>query len=114
MQQLHIGVKLSAIDSKVEFVGNDVFCSRLMSWNTAIPQGITERILMRLDEYNSGGVTPHNLTRVLGNMSLKEFVESYSRGAVHCLQPPYLRRSCDNRRETSSTGRIFDTGGPWS
>ena len=44
-----------------------------------------DRILMRLDEYNSGGVTPHNLTRVLGNMSLKEFVESYSRGAVHFM-----------------------------
>jgi hypothetical protein len=35
---------------------------------------------MRLDEYNSGGVTPHNLSRVLGDLSLKEFVELYSRG----------------------------------
>jgi len=57
-----------------------------MSWNTAIPQGITDRIMMRLDEYNSGGVTPHNLMRVLGDMSLKEFVESYSRGKVYFLQ----------------------------
>jgi len=91
---LFIGVKLLTFDSKVEFVGNDVFCSRLMSWNTAIPQGTMDRILMRLDEYNSGGVTPYNLTRVLGNMSLKEFVESYSRGAVHFLQFPYLSCSC--------------------
>ena len=65
-----------------------------MSWNTAIPQGTTDRILMRLDEYNSGGVTPHNLTRVLGHMSLKDFVESYSRGAQHFLQPAPLSCSC--------------------
>ena len=71
--------------SKVEFVHNDVFCSGLRSWNTAIPQATTDRILMRLDEYNSGGVTPHNLTRVLGKMSLTEFVESYSRGIVYIL-----------------------------
>jgi len=45
---------------------------------------------MRLDEYNSGGVTPHNLARVLGNMSLKEFVESYSRGTVYFLKFFYL------------------------
>ena len=40
---------------------------------------------MRLDEYNSGGVTPHNLTRVLGKMSLTEFVESCSRGTVYFI-----------------------------
>jgi hypothetical protein len=45
---------------------------------------------MRLDEYNSGGVTPHNLARALGTMSLKEFVESYSRGMVYFLQFLYL------------------------
>jgi len=86
LQQSFIGLKILTSYSKVEFVGNDVFCSRLMLWNTAIPQGTTDRILMRLDEYNSGGVTPHNLTRVLGNMSLKEFVESCSRGALYFLQ----------------------------
>jgi hypothetical protein len=83
--------------SKVEFVRNDVFCSGLMSWNTAIPQATTDRILMRLDEYNSGGVTPHNLTRVLGKKSLTEFVESYSRGAVYSLQFLYLSCSCGER-----------------
>jgi len=45
---------------------------------------------MRLDEYNSGGVTPHNLARVLGNMSLKEFVESISRGRAYFLKFFYL------------------------
>jgi len=35
---------------------------------------------MRLDENNSGGVTPHNLSRVLGNLSLKDFVGRYSIG----------------------------------
>jgi len=64
-----------------------------MLWNAAIPQGITDRIIMRLDEYNSGGVTPHNLTRVLGNMSLKQFVKSYSRGKVHVLQSLALFKS---------------------
>ena len=61
-----------------------------MLWNTAIPQGTMDRILMRLDEYNSGGVTPHNLARVLGKMSLKELVESYSRGMVYFLKFLYL------------------------
>ena len=95
--KLFTGVKLLTFDLKVEFVHNDVFVSRLMLWNTAIPQGTTDRILMRLDEYNSGGVTPHNLTRVLGNMSLNEFVESYSRGAVNFIQFPYLSCSCGER-----------------
>jgi len=68
------------IGAKVEFVSNDVFCARLISWNTAIPYGTTDRILMRLDEYDSGVITPHNLSRVLGKLSLKEFVKRYSRG----------------------------------
>ena len=84
-------------DSKVEFVHNDVFCSRLALWNTTIPQGTTDRILMRLDEYNSGGVTPHNLNRVLRKLSLKEFVESYSRSAVSFLQFLCLSHSCRNQ-----------------
>ena len=85
MRQLFVKLLIIIFYSKVEFVRNDVFCSGLMSWNTAIPQATTDRILMRLDEYNSGGVTPHNLTRVLGKMSLTEFVESYSRGTVYSI-----------------------------
>ena len=81
--------------AKVEFVRNDVFCTGLLSWNTAIPKATTDRILMRLDEYNSGGVTPHNLTRALGKLSLTEFVESYSRGAVFFSTIPlFLSCSC--------------------
>lgn len=30
---------------------------------------------MLLDEYSAGGITPNNLARVLGDESLKDFVE---------------------------------------
>ena len=93
---------------------NDVFCTGLLSWNTAIPQATTDRILMRLDEYNSGGVTPHNLTRVLGKMSLTEFVESYSRGTLYFFYNSFIFELLmwgSNRGETGSTGRV--TGSPW-
>jgi len=115
MQQIIYWCETPKNCCKVEFISNDVFCSRLMSWNTAIPQGTADRILMRLDEYNSGGVTPHNLTRVLGNMSLQEFVGSYSRGAVHFLQIPLFELLMwgTNRGETISSGHVFDTGSSW-
>jgi len=107
MQQIIYSCETPENCFKVEFISNDVFCSRLMSWNPAIPQGTADRILMRLDEYNSGGVTPHNLTRVLGNMSLQEFVGSYSRGAVHFLQFPYLSCSCGE--QTGEKPSALDT-----
>ncbi|KDR84536.1 hypothetical protein GALMADRAFT_237424 [Galerina marginata CBS 339.88] len=71
------------IGAKMEFVNNDLLSARLGIWyNSVLTKKTYDRIIMRLDEYNCGGVTPHNLTRALGNMSLKQFVETYARGEI--------------------------------
>lgn len=35
---------------------------------------------MRLDEFNCGDITPHNLKRAIGPGTLKQFVEGYVKG----------------------------------
>ncbi|KDR84483.1 hypothetical protein GALMADRAFT_237358 [Galerina marginata CBS 339.88] len=73
------------IGAKMEFVNNDLLSARLAMWyngDSVLTKKTYDRIIMRLDEYNCGGVTPHNLTRALGSMSLKQFVETYARGEI--------------------------------
>lgn len=45
-----------------------------------LPRVVCERIVMRLDDYNMGQITPNNLSRVLRNESLKSFVDRCIKG----------------------------------
>ncbi len=68
---------------QVDVAANDLFCARLVSWcNGDLSKTICDLIFMRLDEFNSGVVTPQNLARALGKGSLKKFVETYKRSEL--------------------------------
>ena len=72
---------------QVDFVANDLFSVRLISWYQGNLSGTAaERIIMRLDEYNSGGITPQNLSRALGDNKLKGFMDWYAKGNHTCLK----------------------------
>jgi len=50
---------------------------------------ICDLIIMRLDEFNSGVVTPQNLALALGKESFKTFVETYKHSElIQWLSPP--------------------------
>ncbi|KAJ3505451.1 hypothetical protein NLJ89_g7408 [Agrocybe chaxingu] len=69
------------IGAKITFIPPDVFCSRLSIWyNGDLSKDACTRIVMLLDEYNVGGITPNNLARALGDESLKCFLERCSKG----------------------------------
>ncbi|PPQ80707.1 hypothetical protein CVT25_001827 [Psilocybe cyanescens] len=81
------------IGIKVNFVTVDIFALRLQSWynefNESLPKKTCDRIIMRLDEFNCGGITPYNLARALEGATLKQFVDRYMKG----LKPSSLPKS---------------------
>ncbi|KAF9523956.1 hypothetical protein CPB83DRAFT_862010 [Crepidotus variabilis] len=69
------------IGGKVQFIERDHFMERLSMWAKGnISKSICERIIMRLDEYNVGGVSVSNFGRVLGPNSFKVFIETCIKG----------------------------------
>ncbi|KDR81171.1 hypothetical protein GALMADRAFT_222682 [Galerina marginata CBS 339.88] len=75
------------IGAKVTFATNDLFSMRLRSWYGGLSSKTSDRIVMRLDEYNAGGISPYSLSRALGNTSLKEFIDHCTKGEKP-LPPP--------------------------
>ncbi|PPQ75973.1 hypothetical protein CVT26_006093 [Gymnopilus dilepis] len=66
------------IGAKIEVVDIHIFSSRLASWYGENLSAESRRvILMRLDEFDSGVVTPQNLGKVVQKGSLRAFVETY-------------------------------------
>ncbi|KAF9551401.1 hypothetical protein CPC08DRAFT_715088 [Agrocybe pediades] len=63
---------------KVTFVPYDLFLTRLRTWyEKPLNDVATSRIIMCLDEFNIGGITPGNLSRALSKETLKDFVDRY-------------------------------------
>ncbi|KAF9556479.1 hypothetical protein CPC08DRAFT_752477 [Agrocybe pediades] len=69
------------VGAKIDFISEDLFLTRLNTWHGGGISTKTSRLmLMRLDEFNIGGVTPDNLSVALGEEGLKEFVDRYIQG----------------------------------
>ncbi|KAF4610677.1 hypothetical protein D9613_007312 [Agrocybe pediades] len=63
---------------KVAFVSYDLFLARLRTWyGKPLSDVSTSHIIMCLDEFNIGGVTPDNLSRALNKENLQRFVDRY-------------------------------------
>ncbi|KZO92658.1 hypothetical protein CALVIDRAFT_557417 [Calocera viscosa TUFC12733] len=66
------------VGAKIVCVPPQIFISSVKAWFKAgLPESTCKHLLLRLDEYAVGGITPSSLENLAGGLSLKEVIEGF-------------------------------------